>query len=172
MSIDILIVEDSRLQAELLRGRLQAAGYEVRVAGDGRLALEQIRQRKPTLVVSDINMPTMDGYTLCQTIKQDADLRGIPVILLSGLDDPEDIIRGLDAGADNYITKACTPDYLLARVEAILSTPIEVDESPNEPLEVTLHGKTYTVDAGRRQVLNLLVSTFQDAVEKNRELIR
>ncbi len=172
MSIDILIVEDSRLQAELLRGRLEAAGYQVRIAGDGRLALEQIGQRKPDLVVSDINMPAMDGYELCRTIKQDVALRGIPVILLSGLDDPEDIIRGLDAGADNYITKSCTPDYLLTRVEDLLHTPIEFDEAPNEPLEVTLTGKTYTVDAGRRQVLNLLVSTFENAVEKNRELLR
>lgn len=172
MPMDILIVEDSRLQAELLRGHLAASGYVARVASDGREALLQIRQHKPALVVTDIAMPAMDGYELCRAIKQAGELRAIPVILLSGLEDPEDIIRGLDAGADYYVTKSCTPDYLLGRIDSLLHTPIELDESPGKPLSVTLGGKTYTVDAGRRQVLNLLVSTFENAVEKNRELVR
>jgi len=171
--VDVLIAEDSRIQAELLRRRLVEEGYLARVAENGAEALRQIQQRKPTIVVSDIEMPEMDGYALCKAIKSDPQLRRIPVVLLSSLADPTDIIRGLDAGADNYVTKPYEPDYLLARIAALLTTPIADDAATDRKgLEVTLAGKRYVVDPGRHQVLNLLVSTFENAVTKNNELIR
>ena len=96
----------------------------------------------------------------------------MPFILLSTLSDPIDIIRGLDSGADNYVTKPYEPDYLLARMNALLETPLEAaDDAAATMLEVTLAGQKFRVKAGRQQVLNLLVSTFENAVSKNQELV-
>lgn len=157
----------------MLIKRLEGAGYQVRWGCTGAEALELIRQDPPDLIISDIEMPEMTGYELCRTVKQDPQLRKIPLILLSTLSSPEDIIEGLQAGADNYVTKPYEADYLLSRVDSLLHTPIEDQTAgENEALEVHLRGKTYTVQSGRQQVLNLLISTFENAVEKNSELIR
>ena len=93
-------------------------------------------------------------------------------MLLSSFSDAEDIIKGLDAGADNYITKPYDPAYLICRAEALRKTPIGGSDETLGDLAVTLAGKTYHVKSGRRQTLNLLISTFENAVEKNHELHR
>jgi sigma-B regulation protein RsbU (phosphoserine phosphatase) len=167
-----LIAEDSRIQAKILENRLIQGGYEVAVAGDGGKALELARQRKPDIIISDIEMPRVTGYEFCRAVKQDPQLRHVPVILLSTLAEPEDIIRGLDAGADNYVTKPYDHNYLLSRIEALRSTPITAESDQATEIQVTLAGQKYRVKSGRQQVLNLLVSTFENAVEKNRELHR
>ena len=169
--ITVLIAEDSRVQAKILAEKLRDAGFNVRLAADGRIALESIQEERPTVVISDIEMPHMTGYELCSTLKADPDLKSLPFILLSTLSDPQDIIRGLHCGADNYVTKPYDPEFLISRVDSLLATPLG-DDDPSELLEVTLAGELYTVNAGRQQVLNLLVSTFENAVEKNNELIR
>ncbi|MGI9474903.1 MAG: PP2C family protein-serine/threonine phosphatase [Rubripirellula sp.] len=167
----LLIVEDSRIQAKILSNKLLEAGYDVRIAENGRIGLEMIREQRPTLVISDIEMPEMTGYELCRAVKQDPELRTIPFILLSTLADAQDIIKGLHCGADNYVTKPYDPPFLVSRVASLLETPLD-DVEEDEQLEVTLGGTKYTVKAGRQQVLNLLVSTFENAVEKNQELVR
>jgi sigma-B regulation protein RsbU (phosphoserine phosphatase) len=98
-------------------------------------------------------------------------LRRIPFVLLSTLSSPEDIIRGLHCGAENYVTKPYDPVFLLSRIDSLLNTPISAEEEEEEHLNVTLAGTSYSVKAGRQQVLNLLVSTFENAVAKNNELI-
>ena len=103
--IGIMILEDSRLQTALLRHALTLQSYVVVVAQNGDEALRMIYQRKPTLVISDIVMPKIDGYELCSATKYDEALKDIPVILPTQLSEPEDIIKGLNAGADNYVIK-------------------------------------------------------------------
>lgn len=168
----VIIAEDNRLQAKVLQDRLTKAGYEVRVAVNGKLALELARQARPDLIVSDIEMPVMTGHELCREIKNDESLKTVPLILLSTLSEPEDIIKGLDCGADNYVTKPYRMAYLVQRMESLLQTPLGGDEDDVLELEVTLAGTKYNVRSGRQQVLNLLVSTFENAVEKNQELLR
>ncbi len=170
--LDVLIAEDSRIQAKMLQRKLEQAGYAVRWAADGKIALEMTGQQRPDLIISDIEMPEMNGYEFCEAVKSDPDFRSIPLILLSTLSEPEDIIRGLHVGADNYVTKPYDADFLLSRMDDLLSTPLGQDEDPGQVLEVKLAGKSYQVKAGTQQVLNLLVSTFENAVEKNNELIR
>jgi len=167
-----LIAEDSRIQAKFLEQVLVRAGFSVRVAGDGEAALQLARESKPDVVISDIEMPRMTGYELCRSLKQSPQLRNVPVVLLSTLADAEDIIRGLDAGADNYVTKPYDPKFLVARVESLLQTPLTFAEDDLLELSVTLGGRRYQVKSGRQQALNLLVSTFENAVEKNRDLHR
>lgn len=168
--IQVLIAEDSRIQAKMLRKKLEAAGYAVRWAENGKLGLEMTKQQRPALIISDIEMPEMTGYQFCEAVKSDAQLKTIPFILLSTLSEAEDIIRGLHVGADNYVTKPYDPEYLLSRARDLLAIPLGVDDDETE-LKVTLAGKAYTVKAGKQQVLNLLVSTFENAVGKNRELV-
>ncbi len=170
--VDVVIAEDSRIQSRILQKRLLEAGYEVRAAPDGAQALELIKQKAPTVIISDIEMPEMNGYELCKAVKSDPQLKQIPLILLSTLSDPADIIEGLHAGADNYVTKPYEAKYLISRVESLLHTPVAKDDEQDADLEVTLAGKTYSVRSGRQQVLNLLISTFENAVAKNQELIR
>jgi sigma-B regulation protein RsbU (phosphoserine phosphatase) len=170
--VDVLIAEDSRMQAKILQKRLTDAGHTVRWAENGALALDMARARKPDIIISDIEMPAATGYDFCKAAKSDPSLRRVPFILLSTLSDPVDIIRGLDAGADNYVTKPYEADYLLGRMDALLATPLgDEDDSSSTTLEVSLAGQTFKVKAGRQQVLNLLVSTFENAVAKNKELV-
>ena len=117
---EILIVEDSPTQAERLRRLIQSEGYRVRVASNGQRALNLIRERKPQLVVSDIIMPEMNGYDLCRALKADPTLRDIPVILVTALNDAKDIIRGIECGADNFIRKPYSEEYLLNRISQVL----------------------------------------------------
>lgn len=156
----------------MLIKRLETADYQVRWGQNGNEALNLIKEDPPDLIISDIEMPEMNGYELCRSVKSDDQFKRIPLILLSTLASPEDIIEGLQAGADNYVTKPYEAEYLLGRVSSLLDTPIDEREDSDAPaLEVNLKGKTYIVKSGRQQVLNLLISTFENAVAKNSELI-
>lgn len=166
----ILVVEDSAVQATLLRRALVARGYAVEWARNGAQGLESARRSRPDLVVADIEMPVMDGYELCSRLRADPELSAIPVILLTNLSDPEDIARGLVAGADNYVTKPYDEDYLVRRIETLLHPPSQPGHE--EGLAVRVGGRDYHVRSDRQQILNLLISTFENAVQQNRELIR
>ena len=103
--VNILIVEDSPTQTKLLRLILEEKGYIIDSALNGVKALECIRRQKPNLVITDIIMPEMDGFALCKALKSDPDLKHIPVMLLTSLSDPQDVIKALQAGADNFSDK-------------------------------------------------------------------
>lgn len=167
----VLVVEDSALQAAMLRKLLVADGYVVTVASDGRQALEKLEEELPLVIISDIDMPEMNGYELCRAVKSQARTRHIPVILLTNLGDPRNVIEGLQAGADNYVTKPYDNLGLLARVESLrLSPELYRDLAPEQPLQVSLAGQTFSIEAGRGQILNLLLSTFESAVWQNQKL--
>ncbi len=168
--VDVLVAEDSKIQARMLVKRLTDAGHAVRWAENGADALTMARERRPDIIISDIEMPVMTGYEFCKAVKTDPALQGVPLILMSTLSDPIDIIRGLDAGADNYVTKPYEPDYLLGRMRSLLDSPLG-DAAEQATLEVAVAGQKFNVQAGRQQVLNLLISTFENAVAKNQELI-
>ncbi|MDO8465667.1 MAG: PAS domain S-box protein [Gallionella sp.] len=169
---EILIVEDSPIEAELLRRTLIRAGYRVTLAKDGVEGLRALRAHRYALVMSDIVMPLMSGYQLCHEIKNDGTLWNIPVILLTVLSEPEDIIEALNAGADSYLTKPFAEDVLLSRIHSLLSTSISrklVDERRTEQVEYD--GKHYTVTSSGQQILNMLLSVYQNTISLNRELV-
>jgi len=167
-----LIVEDSRIQATMLRQLLQKNGYEAVVAADGAIALEMARMRPPAIVVSDILMPVMDGYTMCSALKTEAELREIPVILLTSLSDPLDIVEGLQAGADYYLTKPYDADFLVSMLASIIQQGTPTERSSDQAIEIVMGGHSYLIGAGRRQMLNLLLSTYSNAVLQNRLLLQ
>jgi PAS domain S-box-containing protein len=171
--LKILIVEDSPTQAEQLRFILEQRNFNVTSARNGQEALAAMRAQKPTLVINDINMPEMDGYELCRSIRADGDLSAVPVILLTSLSDPEDVFRGLECGADNFITKPYDEGTLLARVHYLLANVhLRSHETPQINMEIFLAGQRHVITAGRAQILNLLLSTYEAAIQKNRELAR
>ncbi|MEC5159863.1 MULTISPECIES: hybrid sensor histidine kinase/response regulator [unclassified Janthinobacterium] len=169
--VEILIVEDSPTQAERLRRLIQAARYKARVASNGQLALAAIRERKPHLVLTDIVMPEMNGYDLCRAIKSDPTLRDIPVILVTSLNDPKDIIRGIECGADNFIRKPYAEDYLLNRIGHMLMNQ-KLRNNTNVEIGIALYlgDQKHFINAERQQILDLLISTYEQAVQVNAEL--
>ncbi|MGB8355750.1 MAG: response regulator [Chthoniobacteraceae bacterium] len=169
--VEILIVEDSLTQAEQLKYTLEQHGYRHSVARNGREALDSIGLRGPTLVISDVMMPEMDGYELCHRIKSDEKLKKIPVILLTSLSDPTEVVKGLESGADSFIFKPYDADYLLARVAYILANRhLRESESHQMGVEIFFAGRKFFITSDRLQILNLLLSTYEAAIQKNKEL--
>ena len=166
----VLIAEDSKIQAEMLRCLLVDAGYRVSVARDGAQALQMAQLERPDLLVSDVTMPVMDGFELCRSIRKDAKLCSLPVILLTAMTGVKDIIQGLNAGADNYVTKPFDNAVLLTRVQEALCRPSQTFSEEKLTLNATSDGRFFQVHAGPRQMLNLLLSTYQNALEQNRLL--
>ena len=125
------------------------------------------------MVVSDIMMPEMDGYQLCRRIKEDNNFKDVPVILLTSLSDPVDVIKGLECGADNFITKPYDENYLLSRIQYILiNRKLYKSDKMQMEIEIFFAGQKYFITSERQQILNLLLSTYETAVQKNLELIR
>jgi two-component system, cell cycle sensor histidine kinase and response regulator CckA len=170
---DILIVEDSPRQAARLSHVLSEAGHRVTVAPDGERALATMAEHRPRLVITDIVMPGMDGYTLCRAIKDDERLSEIPVILLTSLSSPHDVLKGLGCGADNFIRKPYEEQYLLQRVSHIL-TNIELRkrEKTRPGMEISFAGERHFINSERRQIVDFLISSFEEAVHLNGELTR
>ena len=125
MGKKILLIEDDAFLSEIYSAKLQEAGFEVSVAGDGSLGLRKINEENPDLLMLDIVMPNMDGFELLQTIKSNPETKNIPVIILSNLGEQEDVERGLELGAEAYIIKAHhTPTEVVAKVKEILKSSI------------------------------------------------
>jgi PAS domain S-box-containing protein len=168
---EILVVEDSAMQAKRLKRLLENEGFQVRVAYNGQEGLETAREREPSLVVSDIIMPIMDGYEMCRVMKNDTGLRHIPIILLTSLTNPQDVFSGLESGADSYVCKPYEGPVLISRIRQTLSAAEQrKTQGDDKDLEVYVGDKRYVISSTRRQILNLLLSTYEDAVEQNRIL--
>ena len=171
--LHILVAEDSALQAAVLRRLLSENGYLVTVAKDGQEAWDFLDKSNeaPALVVSDIEMPNVDGYELCRRVKGDPRYGGVPVILLTNLGDPLHVVSGLQAGADNYITKPFDNKLLLDRISSLLANPSLYEKTDGaETLSFRLNGKDFTIRSNSGQILNLLLSTFEGAVWQNQQL--
>ena len=117
MAISVLIVEDDRNIQELLQLYLEKEGYAVTVASDGGQGLAKFRAIKPDLVLLDVMMPVMDGWSVCRAIRADSQT---PIIMLTAKGETDDKVTGLKSGADDYVTKPFEMKELLARVEAVL----------------------------------------------------
>ena len=123
----ILIIEDSSTQARQLESILERLGYAILIAYNAKDALAMLKRQKPVIVISDILMPEVDGYQLCKQIKTDDRLTDVPVVLLTQLSDPREIIKGLECGADDFIVKPCHEGLLLSRIQAILALKFKHD---------------------------------------------
>ncbi len=170
-SIRVLIVEDNRTQAEYLRYILEKDGYSVIVAANGFEAIEILKEELPALILTDVIMPEIDGYELCKLIKKDERTAKIPVILVTNLYDSEDVIKGLESGADNFIIKPYNLKFINSRIESTLKSASESDPDgkPTE-LDVIFDHSVHTITASRLQILNIHLSTYEIAIKNNSEL--
>lgn len=118
MSPRVLVVDDEEAIVKLVAFNLQKEGFRTLAAGDGREAWEIIQQEKPDLIVLDVMLPEMDGFTLCRMLRQEK--IATPILMLTARDEEIDKVLGLELGADDYLTKPFSPRELVARVKAIL----------------------------------------------------
>ena len=167
----ILIVENIAAQAQMLSHILEVEGYQVSVVDNGQSALEITTRLRPSLLISGVAIPEMSGYELCRQIKAGPGLSQVPVILVTSLADPSEVLLGLQCGADSFVIKPYERSHMLARVEHALSNR-DVAHMPEEgpPAEIFFHGERHQISASRTQILNLLMSTYDAAMQRNNEL--
>ena len=122
MSGPVLLVEDNELNREMLTRRLRRAGLEVLTAADGREALARMQEQQPAVVLMDMSLPVLDGWTACRMAREDAQLKHIPIIALTAHAMEEDRVKAMNAGCDDYATKPVDFPALLAKIEKLSTT--------------------------------------------------
>src|SRR2546422_5544820 len=164
----VLVVEDERDVADLIRYNLTKEGYDVVVAPTGSDALKQAREVHPDLVLLDIMVPQLNGWEVCRRLKQDAETKSIPVIMVTGRVEEGDKVLGFEVGADDYVTKPFSPRELLARIRAVArrgrvdpvgrKTQVKVGdlEIDRERFEVRMKGRIVSLTPREFDVLALL----------------
>jgi two-component system KDP operon response regulator KdpE len=141
----VLVVDDEPETIKYVSANLRVRGYEVLVASDGQSALKMFERSLVDLVILDIMMPGVDGFQVCQAIRRQSD---VPIIMLSARGQEKDIVRALDLGADDYLTKPFGVEEMLARARAALRRTTQTKRSPHAPVSVgDLH-----IDFGAREV--------------------
>ncbi|HKO00947.1 MAG TPA: response regulator transcription factor [Thermoanaerobaculia bacterium] len=157
----ILVVDDEPRIAEIAGDYLRHAGFDVIIAGDGARALELVRGRRPDLIVLDLALPIVDGFDVASAVRRESET---PIIMLTARAQEEDRLRGLDIGADDYMTKPFSPRELVARVRAVLRRARKdedivrvadlIIDSPR--MKVTRNGETIDLTPTEFQILSVL----------------
>ncbi|RJQ80415.1 DNA-binding response regulator [Pseudonocardiaceae bacterium YIM PH 21723] len=153
MGAQVLVADDDSKQAELVRLYLEREGHQVTVVHDGRAALEHARAGRPDLLVLDVMMPKVDGLDVCRVLR--AEDNRVPVLMLTARSTEDDLLLGLDLGADDYLTKPYSPRELMARVRALLRRASKLSRDGERPLlvgDLTVDPVRHEVRVGDRQV--------------------
>jgi len=176
VSPHVLVVDDHLPNIDVLRSFLEREGYRVLSASSGSEALARVQQDKPGLILLDVLMPEMDGFTVCRILKSAEETRSIPVIMVTALQDPEHVVRGLEAGADDFVSKPFIAAELLARVRAHLRTKALHDELARQ-LEIAQrqHAELQRLETLKEALTEMIVHDLNNPVTSilgNLELIR
>lgn len=145
MPAQIVLAEDDVKQAELVRRYLERENHRVVVVDNGRTALDEVRRRRPDLLVLDVMLPDVDGLDVCRILRQESD---VPVLMLTARSEEDDLLLGLDLGADDYMTKPFSPRELAARVRTLLRRTRSAEDS-----STTLRVGDIRVDLDRHELL-------------------
>jgi DNA-binding response OmpR family regulator len=170
MGARILVAEDDQKQAELVRRYLEREGHATVVVHDGRSAIDEARRRRPDLLVLDVMMPKVDGLDVCRVLRADSNRAGdIPIIMLTARSTEDDLLLGLDLGADDYLTKPYSPRELVARVRAVLRRGGARDDDGRYQVggltidtvrhEVTLDGRPVDITPAEFKILACLAAS-------------
>lgn len=165
----ILVVEDSPTQATIIRRALKREGFEVEAAKNGKEAFELLLDETFDLIISDVEMPEMTGYELCQAIRKHPELNQLPFIIVTSLDNAEAIIRGVASGADNYLTKPFDEDTLIQKVRYMLDHQ-QHERNLEKAESVTINDTTFTIHVDKQHLLNFLLSTYHNVQSQNGQL--
>jgi PAS domain S-box-containing protein len=167
----ILIVEDNIVQLRVLKWKFERAGYRIAVARNGSEGLALAQTLRPDLILSDVVMPMMDGYRMCREIRDTEAIKNIPVVMLTELDESQEIIRGLESGANAYMSKTIGDDLLMSKIQSLLDKPLQCMNHPDlKCVSLEYNGKHYDVHFDRAQALSFLVSIYEGAIWHNTEL--
>jgi len=148
----ILIVDDEPFNIDVLEQLLEELGYDTVSATNGQEALSQVAAAAPDLILLDVMMPIMDGFTVCRTLKEQESTRLIPVVIMTALGAVEDRIRGIEAGADDFLTKPVHERELLARIHTALRLKHTVDHQLDELRRVKEHFAKFVPEAVKRLI--------------------
>ncbi len=148
----ILIVDDELFNVDLLEQQLEELGYETISAANGQEALARVAAEAPDLILLDVMMPIMDGFTVCRILKDNDETRLIPIVIMTALGAVEDRIQGIEAGADDFLTKPVDERELLARIQTTLKLKHAVDRRINELRRVKDHFARFVPEAVKRLV--------------------
>src|SRR6185436_435647 len=176
----ILIVDDNETNRDILMARLGPQGYELKQAADGEEALAAARELLPDLILLDIMMPKIDGIEVCKQLKSDASLPFMPIILCTAKSDSKDVVAGLEAGADEYLSKPIDQMALLARVKSVLRQKQLHDQVQEQAADLARWNKTLEQRVGDQlaeierisrlkrflapQVVDLILSSGDDSM--------
>lgn len=164
----ILIIEDSPTQSLRLKITLEKEGFEVEAASNGDEGFKKFNESNYDLVITDVIMPGLSGYDFCVKAKEHAEKSKTPVILLTSLHDPMDVIHALECGADNFITKPWQDEILLKRVKSVIENRESREKLSNANMGFGIFmGKQVRVSSSKDQILDLLLSTYEDIVRTN-----
>ncbi|MCP4876096.1 MAG: diguanylate cyclase, partial [Gammaproteobacteria bacterium] len=160
---DVLIVDDNINNLKLLRSLLAEQGYRVRLATNGEMALSSVTSNIPDLILLDITMPDMDGYEVCERLKNNQSTQDVPIIFLSALKEQFDIVRGLAMGAVDFVTKPFKAEVLLARVNTHLTINKLQNtlKSNNENLEIIVEARTQEIQKANTSLKHEIKQHFQ-----------
>ena len=158
----VLVIEDEEAIGELVSYNLRKEGFAVNAVLSGEEGLQNALAEPPELIVLDLMLPGMDGLEVCKLLKEDSSTEKVPIIMISARGEESDVVRGLEMGADDYITKPFSPKILIARVQAVLRRisehPLD-DDAPVEIRELTINPKRFEAKVNG-EVLNLTVTEF------------
>lgn len=149
----VLVVDDDRVLADVVAFTLRREGFRVILAYDGKSALSRWEEEQPDLIVLDINLPIIDGFTVCKRIREQADT---PILLLTVRSEEDDIVHGLDLGADDYVTKPFSPRQLVARAKAVLRRGYQTPATPIRKVrDMTFYPNQREVIIGQGEPISL-----------------
>ncbi|RMF18610.1 MAG: hybrid sensor histidine kinase/response regulator [Candidatus Dadabacteria bacterium] len=171
-SYSVLVVEDSPTQAVQIAADIESGGHDVTLAGSAEEARDLLLNEgaQVDIVVSDIVMPGEDGFELCTWINAQPQFEGLPVILLTALRERGDVVRGINAGADSFVTKPYSAEFLLNQIDYLVRNRRDRDQGHFDSMEINYDGQVMTVTSHPRKIVDLLLSTYMNAIEINREL--
>ena len=163
-SKNILVVEDDLDIRELISFNLANEGHQVFEANDGEVGIDKARNNNPDLILLDLMLPGIQGLDVCRIIKSDQETKEIPIIMVTALGQEEDIVKGLETGADDYITKPFSIKVLIARVNAVLKRSIEVGEDKSKDIlinGINIKTRSREVWVNKNLINDLTFSEFQ-----------
>ena len=163
-SKNILVVEDDLDIRELISFNLANEGHQVFEANDGEVGIDKARNNNPDLILLDLMLPGIQGLDVCRIIKSDQETKEIPIIMVTALGQEEDIVKGLETGADDYITKPFSIKVLIARVNAVLKRSIEVGEDKSKDIlinGINIKTRSREVRVNENLINDLTFSEFQ-----------